>query len=207
MAAAAQRRGLTPAEYLALERRAEFRSEFVNGDIVAMAGGTRTHGRISISLARILGNHLAGAPCEPFGADMRVSVSQTGGYFYPDLSVACGPVFEDTDQDTLVNPKVIVEVLSPSTEAYDRGAKFQHYRRLESLQDYVLVSQDRPLVEVFSRQGEQWLLTTYGSLDEVAAVPSIGARLLLRDIYERVEWPEGGSLPASREPEQSEESG
>lgn len=207
MVAVPQRSSLTPAQYLARERRAEYRSEFVNGEIVAMAGGTRTHGRISISLARLVGNHLAGAPGEPFGSDMRVSVADAEAYFYPDLSVACGPVFEDADQDTLVNPTVIVEVLSPSTEAFDRGAKFQHCRRLASLQDYMLVSQERPLVEVFSRQGEQWLLTTYGGLDGVAEVPAIGARLPLREIYERVEWPAGGSLPAPSEPEQSEEAG
>jgi len=183
----------TPEQYLALERKAEYKSEFVNGMIIAMAGVSRSHSLIVVNLARVVGLHLVGRPCEAHVSDMRVKVSPTGLYTYPDLAAVCGEAFfDDEHTDTLLNPTVIVEVLSPSTEAYDRGEKFAHYRRLESLHEYVLVSQDKVRIESFVRQGAQWLLSEASSLDEVVRLESIGCELVLRDIYDKVRFAESG---------------
>ena len=124
----------TPAEYLALERAADAKSEYLDGEIVAMTGGSRAHSLIAANLVRELGNALRERPCEVYGSDLRVSVALAGLYAYPDVTVVCGqPTFTDDERDTLENPTVIVEVLSPSTEGLDRGAKFTRYRRLPSL--------------------------------------------------------------------------
>ena len=139
---------LTPEEYLARERRAETKSEYLRGEVFAMAGASRAHNLIASNAAGELRQQLRDRPCEVYPSDMRVKVSPSGLYTYPDVTVVCGePQFEDAEVDTLLNPKVLVEVLSPSTADYDRGGKFTHYRRLPSLQEYVLISQDRPLVE------------------------------------------------------------
>ena len=118
---------------------------------------------------------------------MRVKVNETGLYTYPDVSAVCGEaLFEDAVVDTLTNPTLIVEVLSPSTEAYDRGSKFEHYRCIPTLQEYVLVTQNRPLVDKFTRQGELWMLTTYRGLDAVLDLDSVECRIPLRKIYGKV---------------------
>jgi Uma2 family endonuclease len=181
----------TAEEYLALERKAEYKSEFVNGMIVALAGATRPHKLIAANVLGELHGQLRGRPCEAYMSDMRVKVSPTGLYTYPDVVVACGDIrLEDEHADTLLNPTLIVEVLSPSTEAYDRGEKFAHYRRLESLREYILVSQDKVRIESYVRQGEQWLLSEAGSLDETIRLESIGCDLLLRDVYDKVRFAE-----------------
>ena len=153
----------TPEEYLALERKAEYKSEYINGEIYAMSGASRAHILITVNLTRELSTQLRGRPCEVYASDMRVKVSPTGMYTYPDVAAVCGEArFEDGQVDTLTNPSVIIEVLSPSTEAYDRGEKFAHYRKLQSLAEYVLVAQDKMRVEHFARhgeRGEQWVLT------------------------------------------------
>lgn len=182
----------TPEEYLALEREAEYRSEYINGRIYALAGTSRRHSFIVHSLSGQLYIQLRGRPCEAHTNDMRVKVSDTGTYTYPDIVALCGEAqLEDEHLDTLLNPSVIIEVLSESTERYDRGAKFMHYRRLESLQEYVLVSQQRPLVERYVRHGTEWVLTEISDLEQgVLTLDSIGCEVALRDIYERVEFTE-----------------
>lgn len=180
----------TPEEYLNLERNAETKSEYLNGEIFALAGASRIHNRISLNMAGGLNAKLHDRPCEVFMSDMRLKIDPTGLYTYPDVVVACnGPRFEDSHLDTLLNPTLIVEVLSPSTEAFDRGEKFAHYRRLESLQEYILIAQDRIRVEHYLRQGKQWLLTELNQYEDVLPLPSIQCDLSLREIYAKVEFP------------------
>jgi Uma2 family endonuclease len=182
---------LTPQEYLALERRAETKSEYLRGEMFAMAGASREHNLIASNVNRELGQQLRERPCEVYQADMRVKVSSTGLYTYPDVTVVCGePEFEDAEVDTLLNPIVLVEVLSSSTADYDRGGKATHYRSLPSLQEYVLISQDQALVEHYARQGpDQWLLTEKHSLDDTLVLASIDCRLPLAEIYLKVRFP------------------
>lgn len=187
---------VTPADYLALERRAETKSEYLNGTIYAMSGASRNHNRITVNLARRLGNQLSGKPCEPFINDMRVKVSPTGLYTYPDVVIVCGdPRFEDNQVDTLLNPTVIIEVLSDSTEAYDRGEKFAHYRALESLTDYLLVAQDKPRIEHYQRQADgQWLYSVADGMEAQTDITAIGSVLRLIEIYDRVEFSDSGDV-------------
>jgi Uma2 family endonuclease len=183
----------TPDQYLALERDAECKSELVNGQIYAMSGASREHNLIAGNVFGELRSQLKGRPCEAYTSDMRFKVCPTGMYTYPDVAVACnGPRFEDDHVDTLLNPTVIVEVLSPSTEAYDRGEKFAHYRKLDSLSDYVLVSQDKPRVEHFARHPDNpslWAFTEVSGFDGVLRLASIGCEVSLSDIYDRVSLP------------------
>jgi Uma2 family endonuclease len=180
----------TPEEYLALERHAEFRSEYLDGRIVAMTGATAPHNRITGAVYAALRARLRGKPCEAFIADIRVQIGGGRRYVYPDVAVVCGePRFMDGTLDTLVNPVLIVEVLSPTTEAYDRGEKFLHYRSIEFLQEYVLVAQDRVLVERFVRGGEFWTLSTVTDLEGSLELASTECAIPLRDIYENVELP------------------
>jgi len=177
----------TPQEYLELERKAAYKSEFINGYIYAMAGASRSHNLVATNVSRELSNQFRGRPCEAYSSDMRVQVSATGMYTYPDVVAVCGdPQFLDEHEDALTNPQAIVEVLSPSTESYDRGEKFAHYRRLTSLSDYLLIAQDKVRVEHYVRQGSGWLLTEYDHLEDVLQLESIGCRLKLADIYDKV---------------------
>lgn len=177
----------SPEQYLALERAAEFRSELIDGEIIAMSGASREHNLIAVNLVAALHPQLRGRPCELYTADMRVRVDSAGLYTYPDLTGLCGePVFDDDQSDTLLNPGLIVEVLSPSTEAYDRGEKFALYRRLDSLVDYVLVSQERVRVEHFRRRDEQWLLTVYEDPASKLVLDSLGVTLPIGEIYDKV---------------------
>lgn len=183
---------ITPADYLALERQAETKSEYFNGGIYAMSGASRNHNRITFNLARRIGNQLDGKPCEGYVNDMRVKVSPTGLYTYPDVIVVCGePRFEDDQFDTLLNPKVIIEVLSESTEKYDRGDKFAHYQTLDSLTDYLLVAQNQPYIERFQRQADgSWRYSTAQGLEAEINIPAIECVLRLAEVYERVTFPE-----------------
>jgi Uma2 family endonuclease len=183
---------MTDEQYLAVERAAETKSEFFDGEMYAMSGATRPHILITGNIFGELYAQLKGGPCEVYNNDMRVSVRDPSSYSYtyPDLVAVCGePRFRDDTFDTLLNPALIVEVLSPSTEAFDRGGKFARYRRLDSLKEYVLVSQDRALVERFQRRGEQWLLTEYRGLDAELELESIGCAIRLKDIYARIDLP------------------
>ncbi len=187
MATVAAQTYFTPEEYIALERKAEYKSEYFDGHIIAMAGASSKHNLITGDIFYGLYPQLIGHGCEIFTSDMRVRASLGDAYFYPDVVVVCGePEFEDDVFDTLLNPIVIVEVLSPSTEAYDRGEKFARYKHLASLQEYVLVSQDKVWVEHHRRHGTQWMLSHYRALEDVLPLPSIGCELPLRDIYARV---------------------
>ena len=198
MTAGATKVTYTQAEYLALERAAETKSEYRYGQIYAMTCVSREHNLIAGNLFRELSVQLRKGDCETYVSDIRVRVNRTGLYTYPDVVVACGPIlFEDGHVDTLLNPVVIIEVLSPSTEAYDRGEKFAHYRRLDSLQEYVLVSQDRVRIERYVRQGEQWVLSERSAADDVLEIAAIGCRVSLADIYERVTFSGGDSTPRS----------
>jgi Uma2 family endonuclease len=190
---------ITAADYLALERQADAKSEYLNGSIYAMSGASRSHNRITVNLTAALHAQLKRKPCEPFTGDLRVKVSPTGLYTYPDVVVVCGePRFEDQHVDTLLNPTVIIEVLSDSTEAYDRGEKFAHYRALESLTDYLLVAQDQPRIEHFRRQPDgQWLYSAADGLDSQVAIANIGCVLQLAEVYERVAFAEPGTEPAA----------
>ncbi len=189
MSSAPQKR-YTPAEYLVLERAAEYRSQYFNGEIFAMAGASREHCRVSSNLIIESGRQLRDTPCEVFGSDLRVKVSPTGLYTYPDVIIACGELqFDDQVADTLLNPRVIFEVLSEATEAYDRGKKFDHYRQVPSLSEYLLVSQAEPLVERFVRQpDDSWRLTVFKGLESVLELETVPCRLRLTDIYFKVSW-------------------
>jgi Uma2 family endonuclease len=165
----------------------------------AMAGATRTHITINGNVFLSLGNQLRGKSCQPFAQDMRVQVNETGLYTYPDVVVACDPVqFAEPEERTLTNPIVIVEVLSPTTEAYDRGAKWSHYQRLSSLHDYVLVAQDTMRLEHYERQADgSWLLHTAATLGVAIALKSIGCHLNATEVYERVTFPAVTYAPRS----------
>jgi Uma2 family endonuclease len=191
----------TPEEYLAQERRADYKSEYFNGFMFAMAGASREHNLIAGNVFGELRAQLKGRPCETYQSDMRVKVSETGLYTYPDVVAVCGERrFEDVKGDTLLNPTLIVEVLSESTEAYDRGDKFGHYLRLKSLQEYVMISQDKARVEHYVRQGEHWLFAESRDLEGTLQLASVGCRVPLREIYDRVEFPrEEGRVPATVE--------
>jgi Uma2 family endonuclease len=185
-------RRISPQEYLELERRADFKSEYLRGELFAMAGASYEHTLIKDNLAGETRNQLKGGPCRVLTSDMRVKVNATGLYTYPDIAVVCEePQFEDEVVDTLLNPRAIVEVLSDSTEKYDRGGKFGHYRQVDSLQEYVLVAQDRPLVERYVRQANgSWVLTVFEGLTQTFAFVSIPVRIPLAEIYGGVEFPE-----------------
>lgn len=181
-------RRLTPEAYLALERAAETKSEYVDGMLVAMSGAQENHVLITVNIVRELSQQFRGRPCRLYVTDMRVRITEGGMYAYPDVVAVCdAPEFEDGELDVLLNPTLIVEVLSASTEGYDRGLKSARYRRRASLQEYILVAQDRVSVERYTRQGEGWLLTEATSLDDVIDLPSIGCTLALRDVYDKVE--------------------
>lgn len=179
---------LTAEDYLALERTSEIKSEYLDGEMVAMSGTSRWHNLIVTNLVRDLSQQLKQNPCEVYSSDQRVQVSATGLYTYPDVVISCGePRFEDDHVDTLLNPTLIVEVLSPTTESYDRGKKFEHYRTLDSLAEYLLVSQDELLVEQFVRQaGGTWLFTATAGREGVVQLPSIGCTLALSEVYDKV---------------------
>jgi Uma2 family endonuclease len=179
----------TPEEYLALERQAQCKSEYYAGEISAMAGASRWHNLIVTNVLRELSLQLKGRPCTTYPSDMRVKVSPTGLYTYPDVTVVCGEAqFEDNQQDTLLNPTLIVEVLSESTEAYDRGGKFAHYRKLASLMEYVLIAQTKPHIEHYVRQPDnRWLLAEADNLPGTLHLPSIDCRLALAEVYDKVD--------------------
>ena len=181
---------LTPEEYLATERRAGMRSEYFAGEVFAMAGASRRHNRIVSNLVIRLGVQLDDSPCNIYANDMKVRVSRTGLFTYPDVVVTCGEEsFADEERDVLLNPLLVIEVLSDSTEAYDRGKKFWHYQQIESLAEYVLVSQDVCKVERYVRQADgRWLYSKADAPEDVMTFDAINCGVSLKDIYARVEW-------------------
>jgi Uma2 family endonuclease len=181
---------LSPQEYLARERLADVRSEYYRGEMFVMAGGSPRHSLIKTNLTTALCSALKGRPCTAYDSDLRIRVAATGLYTYPDASVICGELqFDDEERDTVLNPTLLAEVLSDSTEAYDRGKKFDHYRQLPSLKEYLLVSQDCPKVERFARNPDgTWTLTIASGLDQSLDLPSIGVRLSLAEVFDKVDF-------------------
>ena len=178
---------LTPAEYLVRERTAEYRSEYVDGRMVLMTGGSLAHVGITTNISATLHEALRGGPCRTLQNDMRVRVADGAFYTYPDVVVACAPIeLEDSHRDTLLNPVVIVEVLSPSTAVYDRGEKRRRYQAIESLRHYLLVEQDRPFVEHHRRDGDRWSAAVVEGLTGVVELSAIGVSLGLDRVYEDV---------------------
>ena len=177
----------TPEEYIASERKAMVKSEYLKGQIIAMSGASLAHTRITTDIVTELNIQLRGGNCEVITNDMRVKTGPKGAYFYPDVVAFCGdPQFEDNVFDTLLNPILVIEVLSPSTEMYDRGEKFSHSQELASLREYILVSQDRIRVEQYRFLKTQWVETEYRRYEDVLPLVSIGCELPLQDIYRRV---------------------
>ena len=181
---------LTPAEYLEIERKATFKSEYYDGEMFAMAGAGWAHNRVVANAVMELGVALRAGPCQVSPSDIRVQVTTTGLYTYPDVVVVCAkPQFLDDRRDTLLNPTLIVEVLSPSTEAYDRGRKFEHYRSIDTLREYLLISSDRVLAERFTRQqAGQWLFTSFSDSADAIDLESVGCRVTVAALYEKVDF-------------------
>lgn len=183
---------ITPEEYLALERKSPLKSEYFNGEIFAMGGASPSHALIVTNIVSELRGQLKKRPCLVYSTDLRVKVAPTGLYTYPDVVVVCGKaLFDDDQKDTLLNPTLIVEVLSESTKDYDRGGKFEHYRTVESFKEYVLVAQDKHHVEHFVRQPDRrWLLSETNRIEDTLDLTSIGCHLALAEVYDKVEMSE-----------------
>ena len=182
----------TEAEYLAIERAAEFKSEYYEGRLVELSGASYFHNVVKDNLIGCIGNALKGSPCRTLSSDMRAKIPRAHSYSYPDIVILCGePEFADDKFDILLNPTAIIEVLSPSTERFDRRGKFRRYQRIESLQEYVLVAQDEMLCERFVRgSDESWVLTTFDDPAGAFAMVTGSVKILLSEIYRGVELPE-----------------
>ena len=180
---------LTALEYLDLERRSPERHEYLDGTMYAMSGASEPHNTVVANIGTELNLQMRGRPCRVYIADMRVATSPEGPFYYPDVVALCGqPELLDKELDTLVNPMVVVEVLSPSTEGYDRGEKFARYRRIPTLVEYLLVSQTAMHIERFSRDPEgRWVLSDYTAREDELELPAIGCTLALSAIYDKVE--------------------
>jgi Uma2 family endonuclease len=182
------KRYITEQEYIEFERASAIKHEYYDGHTYAMTGASISHNLIAGNTLASLHGQLRRKPCQIFSSDMRVKVRQTGLNTYPDLVIICGePQFTDDVLDTLINPLVLIEILSPSTERYDRGMKFQNYRTIETLQDYILIAQDHYHIEYYTRQNDgQWLFQEAIGLDSHIAIQSIECTLTLEDVYEKV---------------------
>lgn len=179
---------MTPEEYLEFDRQSDTKHEYFGGEIYAMAGATKRHVQITSALTALLFNQTVNRPCNVFQSDMRVHIDQNT-YFFPDLAIVCGDdQYLGEKEDTLLNPNVVIEVLSPSTKDRDRGSKWQQYRQIDSLQDYLLVSQDQMLVEHYTRDGDAWVLRDYVNEYDSVPLPSIGCELKLSDIYQKIDF-------------------
>ncbi|MGD9972731.1 MAG: Uma2 family endonuclease [Desulfatirhabdiaceae bacterium] len=178
-------------DYLAQERSGDTRNEYFAGDVFAMAGGSEAHNLIMGNTHASLHAQCRKRDCRVYAADMRVKISQINLYTYPDIAMICGPPqFEDDHRDTLLNPTVIIEILSPSTESYDRGKKFQNYRMIPSLQEYLLISQNARHIDHYIRQSiHHWLFSEIGGNDGDILMPSVESRLNLSDVYEKTDLP------------------
>jgi len=180
----------TPEEYLTLEEAAEYRSEYYQGEIFAMSGGSANHNRIIKNLVIALESNFENKPCEAFITDMRLLVKKNGLYTYPDVMAVCDQLeFAEERDDTLTNPTVIVEVLSKSTQDYDRGGKFTLYRAIETFQEYVLIDQHSIHVEYFHKLDDgRWILQEFSNIDDILTITSIDFEISLQQIYQKVTW-------------------
>jgi Uma2 family endonuclease len=178
---------LSPEEYLALERKAEFKSEYIDGVVYAIAGASTRHNLIVANIIITIGAQLKGRPGRVYPSDLKVRVPNPKRYFYPDVSVVCGEdEFADDEQDIILNPTLIVEVSSETSAAFDRGKKFLSYQQIGSLEEYLLVSQDETLVEGYARQGnDTWLYTKVTGLEGSLTLSSIECTLALKDVYDK----------------------
>ncbi len=177
-----------PEEYLALERKAEYKSELIYGEIIAMAGTSRQHNILTGAFYTAISRKLKSMPCHVYFTDIRVAINKTNLYTYPDIIITCGKEdFLDAHLDTLLNPVCIAEILSDSTEKYDRGDKFLHYQNIESLQEYFLVSQNKKLVEKFKRSEKNWIYTSYSNETSEIPLDFANSFILLSEIYDNVE--------------------
>lgn len=184
----------TPAEYLAFERQHAEKHEYHAGQISRQAGGSRAHALIGVNIASSLHQQLRARACAVYSSDVRVAIPRAQRYVYPDLSVVCGAArFEDQYEDSLVNPTLIVEILSPSTERYDRGKKFLAYQTIESFQEYLLVAQDAALIERFTRRSDRlWTFDVFTERAALVELASVGCVLALAEVYEKVALPDLG---------------
>ena len=178
---------ITVADYLVMDHASEVKLEYYHGQIVAMAGSRPSHNVITANIGGELRNALRARPCQVYSSDQKVK-TLTGGYFYPDVSVACEPRFEGARDEILVNPVLVAEVLSESTEARDRGLKFQQYRSIPSLKEVLFVAQDRCCVERYTRHSGGWLLTTFGPEDKSVELTSVQMSLPLEEVYHKVNF-------------------
>ena len=180
---------LSTEEYLVAEREAEQKSEYFGGELVAFAGASPAHNVVVANTIATLVVQLRGRRCTVYPSDLRVHNAVTGSFTYPDLVVVCGePAFHGHHPDTLLNPTLLIEVLSKTTEQRDRGLKAEHYRQMESVQEYLFIGQEKPHVEHYRRYGaRQWMLTEASDLNDALELPAIGCTLALRDIYDKVD--------------------
>jgi Uma2 family endonuclease len=182
----------TPEEYLAFERAAETKHEYLDGQIYDMAGASLEHNQICFNTTVAIGLSLRGTSCFGFTSDQKIRTDPMDLFSYPDITIVCGdPTFHDEHRDVILNPKVIIEILSPSTEAYDRGEKFARYRQNKSLSDYILIAQDSPSIEHYSRQkgNRPWLYSVGDEMSGEISIASIKCKLKLSDVYDRVVFP------------------
>jgi len=181
---------MSPDEFLLFERAADERHEYRDGYVVAMSGAKRNHNKVSTNLSGLLWQHLKGMDCENYSNDMRVWVPKSRLYTYPDIVVVCGePEFIDDEFDTLLNPVLIIEILSDSTESYDRGEKFQSYRSIPTLREYILVAQYRPQIEKYVKHGDGfWMLSEAAGLENSIELESINYNLSLAEVYDKVNF-------------------
>lgn len=187
MTAASAEPGMSPDAYLAFERAAQGKHEYWHGEVFAMAGASRRHNLLVANLVRMLGNALLDRSCEVYPSDMRVANATRDVFTYPDVTVVCGePTFADDGPDTLLDPLVVVEVLSESTEAYDRGKKFEHYRSIPSVRHYMLVAQDQPMVELYTRQGDGTWSLSDRRLGDTVGLTALGCELAVSELYRKV---------------------
>lgn len=187
---------VTPEEYLERDRQAERKSEYMGNEVIPVAGASYRHSTIVTNLGTALQNILRGGRCRVHMNDLRVHIPRTAAFFYPDIVIVCGqPRFADANQDVLLNPTVVIEVQSPSTTNYDHGPKWAHYRRMDSLQAYVMVAQDEPMLEMYTRHHDVWVFTETSGLEGMLALPTVEAGVPLAEVYDGVDFAGSGDRP------------
>jgi Uma2 family endonuclease len=198
---------ITLQEYLTREEEAVYKSEFYRGEVFAMTGGSPEHNDIGVNIVSLLKDRLRGSGCRPSSSDQRIRIPANGLSTYPDASIVCGDrQYDELDPHEINNPIVIVEVLSPSTESYDRGKKFELYRQLESLREYVLVSAERPSIERFAKWDDgTWLMSPLNSLGDELTLDSVDVSMLLREIYEDIDFGPDDAISRAEQPEPLQE--
>ncbi|KOR30845.1 hypothetical protein TI05_13340 [Achromatium sp. WMS3] len=179
---------VTAQEYLLTERASAIKHEFIDGEVFAMAGASKKHNQIASNLVRIIGNQILHKPCSIYSSDMRVKIEKANKYAYPDIVITCeNEDFEDKEEDTLLNPIIIIEILSDSTESYDRGNKFFYYRQIDSFIEYILVSQKKFHIEKYTRQtNNSWLYSEFNIIDAQFELSLISCTISLQEVYDKV---------------------